>query len=371
MTKPKESKGRVRKIPSQKLVKVTNRGSSEKAKEAKDKEAKETAAKSIAADKKYLPSTSGALARDILGPEKAAQEPNVLPDDIARSLSTIKIAFTSIVLDKDFNSRKDYRGIEALSQDIAEAGLISALVVYADPKRPNFYHLIAGFRRTLAILRLREEAKKNGADVLPFEEIEVKVYEGPELGRWILNLRENMSRVDLHAWEIGDQCVRIRERFQLSGAQIGERLSYQKSHVNNCMRIVERIAKDVQDEFRAGKAEPPFNFLITLAALNLADGKPDHERQRVKWQEYVGAKSGDPDAGGAGGDGDEGGSEENAGKMRKLREAEKCLTKLEENLKEATREEERQYFRGAISVAKYLMGLTQKIKHVSLAKSRK
>jgi ParB/RepB/Spo0J family partition protein len=359
MTKPK-AKGTAtgtKKVASQKLVKLPRlSGDSEK----------EKAAKSIASDKAMLASRSGALTRDMLGPELSAQTPNVLPDEIARSLRTIKIAFESIVLDKDFNSRKDYRGIESLSQDIAEAGLISALVVYADPKKPGYYHLIAGFRRTLAILRLRDEARKAGAP-LPFEEIEVKVYEGPELGRWILNLRENMSRVDLHAWEIGDQCVRIRERFQLSGAQIGERLSYQKSHVNNCMRIVERIAKDVQSEFRAGKAEPPFNFLITLAALNLADGKPDHERQRVKWQEYVGGKSGDS---GAGGDGDDDADSQGGLKMRRAKEAEKCLAKLEDGLKEATREEERSYFRGAIGVARYMMGLTQKIKWVSFAKKK-
>jgi ParB-like chromosome segregation protein Spo0J len=369
MTKPKEATRKPVPKESATLVRLTAEAKAEKRKAAeKAKKDREAATKSVAADKERMAGKGGdTLAPDMIGPAKASEKPGVIPDEIARSLSTIKIAFTAIVLDKNFNSRKDYRGIEQLSQDIAEAGLISALVVYRDAKDPTLFHLIAGFRRTLAILRLREDAKKAGM-VLPFDEIEVKVYEGPELGRWILNLRENMSRVDLHPWEIGDQCVRIRERFQLSGAQIGERLSYQKSHVNNCIRIVEKIAKDVQDEFRIGKAEPPFNFLITLAAMVLADGKPDHERQRQKWQEYIGAKSkSDDDGGGAegGGDGDDGGDE---AKMRRLREAEKCLAKLEEGLKEAKREEVREYFRGAIAATKYLMGLVQKIKGVSFAK---
>jgi len=298
--------------------------------------------------------------------EDGENEVSISFDDMAKALPSITILFEQIVLDKDFNSRKEYRGIEALSEDIQELGLISALVVSRDPKDPNRYFLVAGFRRTLAIMRLREEARKKGAEMLPYDQIEVKLHEGPEIGRWILNLRENMSRVDLHAWEIGDQCVKIRERFQLSGAQIGEKLSYQKSHVNNCIRVVERIAKDVQEQFRAGKAEPPFNLLTNLAAMNLADGKPDHERQRVKWNEWLSGKAG-PSAEG-GGEGDDGDDDEHpSGKMRRLREAEKLLGKLEEGLKESTRESDREYFRGAIGVAKYLMGIVQKIKRVSFA----
>jgi ParB/RepB/Spo0J family partition protein len=297
---------------------------------------------------------------------------NVMSDDMARSLPSRTIRFDQIVIDKDFNSRKDYRGISTLAEDIDENGLISPPLVSQDPKNPERFFLIAGFRRTLAISMLREAARKAGATELPYDQIEVKVHSGPEIGRWILNLRENMSRVDLHVWEIGDQCVKIRERFQLSGAQIGEKLSYQKSHVNNCIRVVERIVADVQKQFREGNAEPPFSLLTTLASLNLADGSPDHDRQRIKWSEWLGNKGGKGGSEAGAGDGNEDGDEESpSGKMRRLRECEKLLAKIEDGLKEATRETDREYFRGAIGVTKWIMGLTKKIKRVSFAASAK
>lgn len=376
MTKPKTktSTSTKRAPESANILKLASQG---KSKAERDAEAKRAKRAKIAAEKAAAPSPlSSAVLAPKSGKGKGAgedsgegdegeNEVSISFDDMAKALPSITILFEQIVLDKDFNSRKEYRGIEALSEDIQELGLISALVVSRDPKNPERYFLVAGFRRTLAIMRLREEARKKGAETLPYDQIEVKLHEGPEIGRWILNLRENMSRVDLHAWEIGDQCVKIRERFQLSGAQIGEKLSYQKSHVNNCIRVVERIAKDVQEQFREGKAEPPFNLLTNLAAMNLADGKPDHERQRVKWNEWLSGKA--SPGGESGGEGSEEDDEHPSGKMRRLREAEKLLGKLEEGLKESTRESDREYFRGAIGVAKYLMGIVQKIKRVSFA----
>lgn len=364
--KPKTSASSKRTPESATVVRLAAQGKSKAERDAEAKRVKRAAEKTAKTAAASLKPSAAAAPEEGKGKSQDENEVSVSIDDIAKALPSITILFDQIVLDKDFNSRKEYRGIEALAEDIQDAGLISALVVSRDPKDAERFYLVAGFRRAMAIMRLREEARKAGAETLPFDQIEVKLHEGPEIGRWILNLRENMSRVDLHPWEIGDQCVKIRERFQLSGAQIGEKLSYQKSHVNNCIRVVERITKDVQDQFRAGKAEPPFNLLTSLAAMNLADGKPDHERQRVKWNEWLGGKT---SPGGESAEGEEGNEDEHpSGKMRRLREAEKLLGKLEEGLKESTREGDREYFRGAIGVTKYLMGVVQKIKRVSFAK---
>jgi ParB/RepB/Spo0J family partition protein len=318
----------------------------------------------------------GAVA-EMVAPSKSsdedADEPAKESDIDSKHLRTIKIRYEQIVIDKEFNSRKDYKEILVLAEDIGENGLISPPVVWQDEKSPEVYHLMVGFRRTMAIGRLREQAAEAGAS-LPFEEMDVKLYEGPEINRWFMNLAENIGRVDLHVWEIGDQCIRIRDRFQMSGSQIGEKLKYQKSHVNNCMRVVERIASDVQEQFRTGRANPPFSLLLQLAGLVTLEGKPDHDKQRIKWNEWVNGgpkKAGGVDGGEGEGEGDDDSDEEPSGRMVRLREAERVLSKLEEGLKEATGVGEKEYFRGGIAAAKYLMGLTSKIKKVSLASGEK
>lgn len=315
-------------------------------------------------------------AAEMLAPSKSgaeeADEVEVEAEIDSKHLRMIKIRYDQIVIDKEFNSRKDYKEILLLAEDIGENGLISPPVTWQDEKDPEVFHLMVGFRRTLAIGRLREQAKEAGV-ALPFEEMDVKLYEGPEINRWFMNLAENIGRVDLHVWEIGDQCIRIRDRFQMSGSQIGEKLKYQKSHVNNCMRVVERIANDVQEQFRTGRANPPFSLLLQLAGLVTAEGKPDHERQRIKWTEWV--NGGPKKSGGGDGDGDsdrdDAEDEDPSGRMVRLREAERVLSKLEEGLREASGVSEKEYFRGAMAAAKYLMGLTTKIKKLSLAQGEK
>lgn len=287
------------------------------------------------------------------------------------STKRLVVPFDSVVIDKEFNSRKDYKGIGELAVDIRANGLISSPVVMRDPKDKDRLLLTIGFRRMLAILHLRELAKK-AKEPLPFENIEVKLFEGDDLQRYIVNMVENVQRTDLHVWEIGDQCVKIRDRFQLSGQEISEKLRWKKSHINNCMRVVERIVPEVQKAFREGRAEPPFSLLITLATLSQPNGEPDSEKQKEQWEfwltggkkrERSGKTNGKKE--GAAAEPEEPTTTE-AGRMRRLRDAERVLAAFEKSLKMHTREVDREFCRGGIAATKYLMGQSTKIRKLAL-----
>lgn len=291
--------------------------------------------------------------------------------EVIEKLSMTRVRFEDIEVDREFNSRKDYKDIESLMEEIRTMGLISPVVVDPHPKKADRYLLTSGYRRMEAMRRLREEARTK-KEPLPFEHLDVRLHRGPEVERWILNLGENIWRMDLHVWEIGDQCSKMRDRFQMGGSQIGDKLGkWKKGHINNCMRVVENIAPDVQKQFREGRADPPFAFLLQLAAFRDAEGKPDHDRQRKVWQKWM--IGGDGDGGGSsdgGSAGDADKPDDVPGRMRRLREGEKALLKLQAALKAAEREEDRIYFRGGINVAKYLMGMSETIPKVNLTKTK-
>jgi ParB/RepB/Spo0J family partition protein len=290
----------------------------------------------------------------------------------AQAKKTIVVHIDSFIVDEAFNSRKDYKNIPDLAEEIREEGLLQSPIVGRHPTEKDKIHLLAGFRRMRAIRLLREEAKKAKTQELPFEMIEVRLFEGNELEQYLVNLKENMSRIDLHVWEIGDQCVKMRERFQLSGAAIGGYMRLKKSHVNNCMRVVERVAPDIQKTFREGRAEPPFQLLVQLASLQKADGSPNYDKQRDRWNEWMTGGTKKRDSEGDEESENDSGDEEgvSGGRMRRLREAERMLSLLELSLRGATTEKDKEYFRGGIQTARFMMGIAEKVKKVVSSKAR-
>jgi len=143
-----------------------------------------------------------------------------------------------IVVEKDFNVRSviDPKAVSEIAKSVKKEGLINPVVVRkrADGK----FHLIAGFQRFAAVCGPKES---NGLDqptiratVLNAGTDDAK----DALDDIFTNLAENLARKDLTPYDLAQRCKFLNERYGLSGASIGNRMSLSDSYVNKLIRIL-------------------------------------------------------------------------------------------------------------------------------------
>jgi parBc, parB-like nuclease domain len=150
-------------------------------------------------------------------------------DKKASNLTEVPI--TEIVRDED-QPRKEFapEALEALANSIKEHGVLQPLVAV---KEGDKYKIVAGERRFRA-------SKMAGLEKVP---VIIRTLEAQE--RLEISIIENAQREDLNAIEMATAYAKLKSQFNLSEAEIAERVGKSKSAVVNTMRLL-NLADDVK-----------------------------------------------------------------------------------------------------------------------------
>lgn len=115
--------------------------------------------------------------------------------------------------------------LQELAVSIRTHGIIQPLIVTANPQAPGAYWLITGERRWRA------------ARLAGLTEVPVLVREASPQQLLELALIENIQRADLNAIEEGSAYLTLIEEFDLTHAEIAERVGKSRSAVTNTVRL--------------------------------------------------------------------------------------------------------------------------------------
>jgi ParB family chromosome partitioning protein len=176
-------------------------------------------------------------------------DPTAAQDDQVSDLRHIKL--DQVKADPDQPRRHfDEVGLEELSASIVEHGILQPIVV--TPKAGG-YQIVAGERRYRA-------AKMAGLDKIPAL---VRTLSGQH--RLELSLIENLQRRDLNVLETATAYLKLRDQFNLTLDQIGQRVGGKSvSAVSNTLRLL-RLPESVrtallEGKLREGQARPLVNL---------------------------------------------------------------------------------------------------------------
>lgn len=156
-------------------------------------------------------------------------DPTAAQDGQVSELRSLPI--TSIEADPDQPRRHfDEEAIDELAQSVKEHGVIQPIIVI---RKGDGYQIVAGERRFRA-------ATKAGLEKIP-----ALVRSLTNQHKLELSLIENLQRRDLNVIETATAYAKLRDQFNLTNEQIGERVHKSPSAVNNTMRLL-RLPKEVQ-----------------------------------------------------------------------------------------------------------------------------
>ena len=126
----------------------------------------------------------------------------------AHNTMVMSVPVSELQVDDTFNIRQNYIGIPELAKSIKDNGQENPVdVVVIDGSKGKKYRLIAGFRRTRAIMEAG----------LPLIRVQVRELKGEteeerEFEARMLNVRENLERSELTPYEKGLICVDLENR---------------------------------------------------------------------------------------------------------------------------------------------------------------
>lgn len=176
-------------------------------------------------------------------------DPTAAQDDQVSDLRNIKLS--EIAADPDQPRRHfDEVGLEELAASIKEHGILQPIVV--TPKDGG-YQIVAGERRYRA-------ATMAGLDKIP-----ALVRTLSDQHKLELSLIENLQRRDLNVLETATAYLKLRDQFNLTLDQIGQRVGGKSvSAVSNTLRLLrlpESVRKAlVEGKLREGQARPLVNI---------------------------------------------------------------------------------------------------------------
>jgi ParB/RepB/Spo0J family partition protein len=238
------------------------------------------------------------------GKGKAADKPAPAPK-VPHTQSTIPTAV--IKADPKWNSRveSDNEGVKAeeaekfaaLVQSVKDRGLLEPIAVRPSPDGKS-YSVIAGFRRFAA-------CKEAGLKEIPCNVLHVSEFEA-----FKANLAENEVRDDLHPYELGNACVRLKamaaeQSEKLTNDQVAAVIGKSKAHVGNLIRCVEKLAPRALTRYRAKLLSMP--EAMKLAKMVKEDGSPDKDAQLTALDAMDNARRGIDGEGGGSDDKTDGG----------------------------------------------------------------
>lgn len=184
--------------------------------------------------------------------------------------SKARVAFTDIVLDPDFNSRKTFNNIEELAASLDQNGMITRLGVReggADKAGKRKYFLIAGHRRHMAIDKyLRDpdwapvdnKGKKLPRKTTPasWVTVEVKKHKGNTQDNAIINMIENLQREALDPMEEAAAMQLYIEKYKVTQAQLAQRLGKSEPYISQRLSLLKNTAAEVKEALEKGTVSP-------------------------------------------------------------------------------------------------------------------
>lgn len=117
--------------------------------------------------------------------------------------------FSSIVIGKRQRKMIDKTALHELKEKIAEKGVMHPPVYWLEPGDKALWHLVAGERRTRAIMELHAEGREVRCNdtIIPKDHIPItQIANFDEVGRFEAELDENVARVDL-TWQDRTQAL--------------------------------------------------------------------------------------------------------------------------------------------------------------------
>ncbi len=156
-------------------------------------------------------------------------DPTARQDEQVSQLRELPIA--SVTADPDQPRRHfDEEGITELARSVKEHGVIQPIIVI---RQGEGYQIVAGERRFRA-------ASQAGLPTIP-----AIIRSLSDQNKLELSLIENLQRRDLNVIETATAYAKLRDQFNLTNDQIGERVHKSASAVNNTMRLL-KLPKEVQ-----------------------------------------------------------------------------------------------------------------------------
>lgn len=176
-----------------------------------------------------------------------------------------ELPMSSVTADPDQPRRHfDEEGITELARSVKEHGIIQPIIVI---RKGDGYQIVAGERRFRA-------ATEAGLETIP-----AIIRSLSDQNKLELSLIENLQRRDLNVIETATAYAKLRDQFNLTNEQIGERVHKSPSAVNNTMRLL-KLPKEVQyliaeGELSEGQVRPLIswdpNFVLKLVPRIVAE----------------------------------------------------------------------------------------------------
>jgi ParB family chromosome partitioning protein len=155
-------------------------------------------------------------------------DPTASQDEQVSELRNLKL--TQIQADPDQPRRTfDEEALAELAQSVSEHGVIQPIIVI---RKEGQFQIVAGERRYRA-------SKIAGLQTIP-----AIIRSLTDQNKLELSLIENLQRRDLNVIETATAYAKLRDQFNLTNEQIGERVHKSPSAVNNTMRLL-KLPKDV------------------------------------------------------------------------------------------------------------------------------
>lgn len=171
-------------------------------------------------------------------------DPTATQDEKVSELRTLPLS--QIKADPEQPRRTfDEEALAELAQSVKEHGVIQPIIVI---KAGAQYQIVAGERRYRA-------SKLAGLTTIP-----AIIRTLTDQNKLELSLIENLQRRDLNVIETATAYAKLRDQFNLSNEQIGDRVHKSPSAVNNTMRLL-KLPKDVlalvaEGTLREGQVRP-------------------------------------------------------------------------------------------------------------------
>lgn len=156
---------------------------------------------------------------------------------------------------KNFRLKMDPTSLTELETSINLEGLKVPIVVVAAAV-PDYYHVRAGFRRTLAVRHLGW--KDIPAVVLPVDTPEAEEY-------WI-NIIENTAREKLSTYELANAAKMMRDRFGVKPADFARKSGHSLDYVTRLLGCLDRLPVEVLHSWQRGD-KVPLDILVKLSTM--------------------------------------------------------------------------------------------------------
>lgn len=186
-----------------------------------------------------------------------------------------EVPIDDLVIDRSKNCRGQVGDVAELADSIAAQGLLHRPTVRR--RADGRWDLVAGFTRVEALRFL-------GWTTVPVLE-----WDGDDVERAVVNLRENLERRDLTSYEIALACHRLAVEHGLSTAEIAARTRLSAAHVSNCRRAMSKLEPSLLVEWKRGHPAATFDRMVELAAY-------PRDMQLEQWAELVGIATPRPHA---------------------------------------------------------------------------